>query len=378
MNDVFTTPWAIEEKSLSALVAQADRFHLEVASPGQVRRRSSNMTEQNKVAVIQVHGPMFTHHNFFVDLLGGTVLDDLDADIKAAVGDKTIKGILLSVDSGGGQINGLAELSRTIREARSKKPIAAYISGSGASGAYWIASAASRIYASETAILGSIGVVSTYIDRSEQNERAGVKVIETISSMSPRKRLTPTNDEGREEEQRLVDSLAQVFINAVAENRNTTPERVISDFGGGGVLVGQKAVDVGLADGLGSFEEVLASLSAGKLPEPQKQTRKADFMGMVAAHQAAHGSTLGEAMLAVARTNPEAYEAHEFGPQEQAQDEPQTTSREQPQGGDSRWFENLVVTLRESRGLTRDQALMAAARRAPEAYRRFMENGLAG
>ena len=277
MNDAFTTPWAIEEKSLSALIAQADRLNIEAATPGQVRRRSANMTEQNKIAVIQIRGPLFTHHNFFVDLLGGSVLDDLNADFRAAVGDKTIKGILLSIDSGGGQVNGIAELSRTIREARSKKPIAAHISGSGASGAYWIASAASRIFASETAILGSIGVVSSYLDRSKADEMAGIRRIEVVSSQSPDKRLVPTDDRGLAAEQELVDSLAAVFVRQVAENRGVSEEKVLSDFGQGGVKVGAAAVQAGLADGISTFEDTLSSLAGGKLPEVQKQTRKADF-----------------------------------------------------------------------------------------------------
>ena len=352
MNDTFTTPWAIEQKTLGALISQAGKVNYEAATPGQIRRRSSNMTEQSKVAVIQIHGPLFTHHNFFVDLLGGTVLDDLNADFRAAVGDKTIKGILLSIDSPGGQVNGTAELSRTIREARAQKPIAAHISGSGASGAYWIASAANRVFISETGLAGSIGVVSSYLDRSKADEAAGIRRIEVISSQSPDKRLVPTDDRGLAAEQAMVDDLAQVFINSIAENRGVTPERVISDFGAGGVLVGAKAVQAGLCDGLGSFEEVLASLSAGRLPEGQKQTRRADFMRMVAAHQKVHQSTRREALKAVSRGDAE--------------------------GRANQWFKNLVTTLQESRGLTRDQALTAAARRAPEAYRRFMENGLAG
>jgi hypothetical protein len=95
---------------------------------------------------------------------------------------------------------------------------------------------------------------------------AGFKEMQIVSSQSPRKRLDPDSQEGRNQIQQTVDSLAEVFISAMARNRGVTVEKVLSDFGGGGVLVGRAAVDAGLADKLGSFEEGLAELSAPESP----------------------------------------------------------------------------------------------------------------
>ena len=68
-------------------------------------------------------------------------------------------------------------------------------------------------------------------------------------------------EEGKAKIQEHVDALADVFINKVALNRDISPKEVIENFGGGDVFVGQKAVSIGLADGLSSFEELVSDLN---------------------------------------------------------------------------------------------------------------------
>lgn len=139
--------------------------------------------------------------------------------------------------------------------ARGQKPIIAYASGSCCSGAYWIASSCDKIFASDTAILGSIGVVSIYRKDDEK------KCVEIVSSQSPNKRLDINSDEGRSKIQTHIDDLAEVFINKVALSRNISAMEVVDNFGGGDVFVGQKAVSIGLADGISSFEDIIAGFN---------------------------------------------------------------------------------------------------------------------
>ena len=366
--------WAMQPEVLRDIAARKGDLEAVATKQGAPLPRTQSVEVRDGVAVVAISGPLFRYANLFTQYFGGSSIAELAKDFQTALGNSKVKAILLDIDSPGGQVAGVAEFAKQIRAARKIKPILAYTGGSAASGAYWIASAASRIYASETAILGSIGVVSTYIDRSKADEAAGIRRIEVVSSQSPDKRLVPTDDRGLAAEQAMVDDLAQVFINSIAENRGVTPERVISDFGGGGVLVGQKAVAAGLADGLGDFESVLASLAKGKTPDPQKQTRKADFKALVSEYQAAQGSTLGEAMLAVARTNPEAYKAHEFGAQEQDQEPQPTTRTEAKAQEDNSGFMALVSALEKNHGMTRVEAIREAARRSPESHRRYVQS----
>lgn len=207
------------------------------------------------VAVIKVSGPLFRYANLMTRICGATSYELLAQDFNKAVQSPQIKGILLDIDSPGGEVNGCSELSDMIYQARGKKPIVAYASGSCCSGAYWIASACDKILAADTAILGSIGVVSIF-EKDDDD-----KTIEIVSSQSPNKRPDINTEAGRAKIQAHVDELADVFISKVARNRNITADDVVKNFGAGNVSVGQHAVRQGLADGLSSFEAIITNFN---------------------------------------------------------------------------------------------------------------------
>ena len=192
-------------------------------------------------------------------ICGATSYELLAQDFNKALQDTKIKGIVLDVDSPDGEVNGCSEVVEMIYKARGIKPVIAYASGSCCSGAYWIASACDKIYAADTAILGSIGVVSIF-EKDDEN-----KTIEIVSSQSPNKRPNVETDEGKAKIQAYIDELAEVFINKVALGRDISPKQVIENFGGGDVFVGQNAVRIGLADGVSSFEELVSSLNTHNL-----------------------------------------------------------------------------------------------------------------
>jgi enoyl-CoA hydratase/carnithine racemase len=178
---------------------------------------------------------------------------------------------VLAINSPGGQIDGINELANMIRAANGAKPITAYVDGLAASGAYWLASAAGRIVADESAQLGSIGVLATVVDDPEADERRGIKRYDIVSSQSPLKRTDPATDDGRQQLQAMVDSLAQLFIEKVAAFRGQSPEKVARDYGRGAVMGAREAVTMGLADGLGSLEGLLRAAA----PAPVRNVRDA-------------------------------------------------------------------------------------------------------
>jgi ClpP class serine protease len=141
------------------------------------------------------------------------------------------------------------------------KPIVAQVSGAGTSAAYWLASAADEIVVGKTAELGSIGVRATYTDYRDWEEKQGIRTYEFISSQSPKKKFDPRENDSRARLQRTLDDLADVFIGALARNRGITPDQVIESYGAGDIIVGAAAVEAGLADRLGTYEEVHAELA---------------------------------------------------------------------------------------------------------------------
>lgn len=265
-------PWAITETALHTILEIAARENESpqavAAKLGRNLQNTYSVTERDGVAIIPVTGPLFRYANLFTMISGASSYELIARDFTAALENPQIKGIILDIDSPGGEVNGVSELSNMVFAARGKKPVVAYASGDAASGAYWIASAADEIVVSETSALGSIGVVGMYQGKSGKSAEA----VEIVSSQSPHKRLDPTTDDGRSRLQIRIDSMADVFIETIARNRNVSAENVQNHYGGGDVMIGAKAVSAGLADRIGSLEGLIAELSS-----PQKSPRTEGF-----------------------------------------------------------------------------------------------------
>ena len=256
------TIWAItlEMMTTMAEIAKKTRETPEAIAKeiGRDMNNTNAVSIRDGIAVIKVSGPLFRYANLMTRICGATSYELLAQDFNKALQDVNIKGILLDVDSPGGEVNGCSEIADMIYQARGTKPIIAYASGACCSGAYWIASACDKILAADTAILGSIGVVSIF-EKDDDD-----KTIEIVSSQSPYKRPDINTEEGKAKIQARVDELAEVFIAKVARNRGITAVDVVEKFGAGDVSVGQHAVRSGLADGLASFEGIIAGLNMEK------------------------------------------------------------------------------------------------------------------
>lgn len=257
--------WAMEERALETLLDIAAREN-EVTPEALEAYRAKALANGDRVrardgvAVIDAVGALFKRANLFTAISGATSYSIMRADLQAALDDPTVRAIMLNIDSPGGEASGSGELSQAIYDARGKKPIVAYVGGRGASAAYWIASAADRVVVDPSAVLGSIGV---QVAASVREPKPGEKSYRFVSSQSPNKNPELGTEQAAEQIQTMIDAMAQVFVADVARNRGVATETVLSDFGKGGIFVGQQAIDAGLADSIGSFESVLAELTAG-------------------------------------------------------------------------------------------------------------------
>lgn len=132
----------------------------------------------------------------------------------------------------------------------------AVVSGMCCSAAYYMASACDEICSTGPAsLLGSIGSMVITYDDSKFLENLGFERISIVSSNAEKKNLDPSTDEGKKELQSLVDSMEDRFIGRVSEGRNIEREKIISDFGQGGVLLAKEytakkldALSVGMID----------------------------------------------------------------------------------------------------------------------------------
>lgn len=253
-------PWAILEDWLRLMAEAEPLANMPASSPPAL--------SQEGVAVIRVEGPLVRREEggLFALLFGEMCSYEVIAEqFAAALDDSTVGQIVLAVDSPGGDVNGCADLSDLIFKSRGKKPIVACVSGYCASAAYWIASAADRVYCSSTSLLGSIGVRCVLTSTAKRDEMEGVKHLDVVSSQSPFKVTDPDSADDVARVQRQIDDLAQVFVEAVARNRGVTAQDVIKKYGAGDVLVGKLAVNAGLADGIATFDAVIGGTTAGPL-----------------------------------------------------------------------------------------------------------------
>jgi len=282
-----TQAWAILPEMLTTILSIAARETDPEAVAAKLGRPLENTYQvemRDGVAVIPVHGAVMRYANLFTRVSGATSIEQLALDFNQALENPAVKGIVLNIDSPGGTVAGVNELADMIYAARGRKPITAYVSGMGASAAYWLASSADEIVMDATASVGSIGVVSVQTDDTERKAKAGVKEIQIVSSVSPRKRPDLSTETGRADVQAMVDSLANVFVNTVARNRGVAAESVLSKYGQGGLMVGIDAVSAGMADRIGSLEQVIAGL-AGDVKRGKPMTEQLRSESPVITHE---------------------------------------------------------------------------------------------
>lgn len=212
------------------------------------------------IAVINISGAISRYDDFWNWYFGGSSVEGIDSALAAALESPRVSGILLRVNSPGGVADGISELAGKIKVASKAKPLVAYVDGDSCSAAYWLTSAAPKIVVNNIGWVGSVGAYYSFLDTKKADAMEGLREIKIISSQSPKKVLDPATKEGEEAYQIQVDDLAQVFIEDVARNRGTTVENVLSNYGQGDVMIGTKAVALGMADKVGTLETAIAEL----------------------------------------------------------------------------------------------------------------------
>ncbi len=244
----YSTFHALDKDQKSALVA-----NLENGDAGTRYTFRSGST-----GLLYIDGPIIPRADLFSDVSGITSIENLVAEFQALESDPSISSIVLLLDTPGGNVVGVSEFARMVRN--SAKPTVSFVYGMAASAGYWIASAADRLILADTGEVGSIGVVATYRDTSQRDQKNGVTTLEIVSSQSPLKRPDLNTPEGRASIQTVLDDLAAVFISSVAEFRGVTPQTVQDTFGQGSMRVGSRAVALGMADQLGTLQGLLSEL----------------------------------------------------------------------------------------------------------------------
>ena len=223
--------------------------------PLRIRRRSS-------VAIVEIHGIIGNH----------VKIPEFSRLIDSVAGNQRLKALLLDIDSPGGSATGSEVLYRAIQRVAEEKPVYAYVRGMGASGGYYLACAASKVYALPTALVGSIGVI--YLRPVLEQLLSKVGVDFSVYKSGEFKDMTgfwrsPTDRES-EKFQELINEIFDNFVAVVAEGRSLD-ETKVREIATGEIMTAQKGIGQGLVDEIGDFKDALeaAAEAGGCKPTPR-------------------------------------------------------------------------------------------------------------
>ncbi|MBI4910027.1 MAG: S49 family peptidase [Acidobacteria bacterium] len=212
------------------------------------------------IAVIAVSGTLVKKASWLDAASGMQSYESIRADFQDAVRDPRIQGILLDVDSPGGEVGGLFDLADEIYHARAEKPCMAIADDDAFSAAYAIASSAQRLFVTRTGGVGSVGVIALHLDQSGFDEKAGRKY--TAIYAGARKNdfnpHEPLSGSAKDELQAEIDRLYDMFVGTVARNREMKPALVRNTEAG--LCYAEKAISAGFADQVGTFDDALTAV----------------------------------------------------------------------------------------------------------------------
>lgn len=175
----------------------------------------------DRIAIIPVFGTLVARGRGMIAWSGQTSYEALGEEIEAARADSRVAGILLDIDSPGGEATGIQELGDQIAKVNRQKPVWALAQHWAMSGAYWIASQCGRIVATPSAEVGSIGVYMVHVDASKYDEKQGFDWTFVIAGEHKvdGNMHEPLPDRVRSEMQEDVDETYAQFLAAVAKGR---------------------------------------------------------------------------------------------------------------------------------------------------------------
>ncbi|MCZ6528691.1 MAG: signal peptide peptidase SppA [Candidatus Dadabacteria bacterium] len=234
----------------------------------------SSFSSGDKVAVLRVEDVILDSQIY---------LESLDAIAK----DDSVKALVVRIDSPGGAVGPSQEIFSELKKLGKELPIVASIGGVGASGGYYIACAAQKIYANPGAITGSIGVIAQFASYEKLLDWAmiDVEIIKSGKYKDVGSSFRKMNEADKQYIQQLIDNVYEQFKSAVADARDLDTKQ-IDKVADGKIYTGEQALNLKLIDELGTINDAIRM--AGDLggiegkPEviyfPKKKSRLMDLL----------------------------------------------------------------------------------------------------
>lgn len=223
------------------------------------RQRGGYMRSDSGVALIQVVGSLVQRATPGPSMSSESY-ENIGAQVQAALNDPQVRGILLELDSPGGEAAGVAALAENILAASESVPVVAHANEMAFSAAYWLAASAEELYVPKTGMVGSVGVIMLHVDQSQANAKRGLAV--THITAGARKAdfssHQPLSETALANAQAIVDRLYGQFVGHVAQARGISPDVVRGTEAG--LLNPDQAVELGMVTGVATLDGSLQRL----------------------------------------------------------------------------------------------------------------------
>lgn len=273
--DIMTAPWAItgdvlteiqmvyeahmkgEKIDLKALEA---RMGFSFQTMGQLEYEIINGK-----AYFELTGPLTPDLGFFAMLFGGSSTKQFNESLNKAKNDPAVTDALVRIGSPGGLVEGMFESAEAVADFNKVKPIDFISDGVVASAAYLIASQGRNIYMTSNSVrAGNIGAIINHKNYSQALKAEGVEFIEIASgdfkgTGSPNRAMTEKEKAFIKED---IMAVATMFFEAVSIGRGISVDAVREMEGA--IYRGQKAIEVGLVDGVSTIDDLLTSKASAK------------------------------------------------------------------------------------------------------------------
>ena len=234
------------------------REYLSTLKDDDISRKQKRVQEKNKIAIIHVEGAIVTGDIGFNSAGSGGVVKN----INKARDDENVKGIVLRVNSPGGDVYASSMITNALEEFQSTgRPVITSMGDIAASGGVWVTTTSEEIWAESTTLTGSIGVYGVYPDLSPLANWAGINydgisMTKTGEVYDLRRGVSVELNRQFEEG---VENFYRDFVAKVADNRGMDFSEVLK-VAGGRIWRGDKALELGLVDKLGSLDDAINSM----------------------------------------------------------------------------------------------------------------------
>ena len=216
--------------------------------------------EKNKIAIIHVEGAIVTGNIGYNIAGSGGIVDN----INKARDDKNVKGIILRVNSPGGDVYASSMITNALEEFQSTgRPVMASMGDIAASGGVWVTTTSEEIWAEETTLTGSIGVYSIIPDFSPLEKWAGMNYdgVSMTKAGDIYDLNRGVNKDLNKQFRENTENIYKNFVTKVANNRGLEFSEVLS-FAGGRIWRGDAALELGLVDKLGALNDAVDSMAS--------------------------------------------------------------------------------------------------------------------